>query len=85
MIEIKDLLAKYDKFLFSEENKRESARLSISESLGIKIKPQEINVKNGTVYLDIKPIYKNEILIKKEKILKNLEKYFGKKSPKDVR
>ena len=85
MIEIKDLLAKYDKFLLSEESKQESVREAVSATLGFPIKPEAIQVKNGTIFLDLKPIYKNEIFMKKEKILAKLEETFGKKSPRDIR
>ncbi len=72
MIEIKDLLAKYEKLLFSEESKRESVRQAVSETIGVSLKPEDIRIKNGTVYLDLKPIYKNELLLKKEKILEKI-------------
>jgi len=61
MIEIKDLLLKFNNFLLSEEVKKESIRKIISEIIKTQIKTEDIKIKNNTIYLNIKPTYKNEI------------------------
>ena len=45
---------------------------------------KDIKIKNSTVYLNIKPIYKNEILLKKDKIFLKLKESLGKKSPSNI-
>ncbi len=85
MLEIKDLLARFEGILVKEEFKKEAVREIISKIVGFEIKSEELNIKNGTLYLNIKPIYKNEIFLKKERIIKELEKALGKKSPEDIR
>ncbi len=85
MIELKNLLAKYDKFIFQEESKRVLVSRALSEVLPFSVGPEKIQIKNNTIYIDIKPLYKNEILIKRDKILENLEKYIGKISLKNIR
>ena len=85
MIEIKNLLLKFNNFLLSEEAKKESIRKIISEIIKTQIKTEDIKIKNNTVYLDIKPIYKNEIFLKKDKIFSELETVFGKKVPQNIR
>lgn len=85
MIEIKDLLVKFNNLLLSEEVKKESIKNIISEIIGIPIKNQDIKIKNNTIYLNIKPIYKNEIFFKQAQILLKLEESFGKNFPKDLR
>jgi hypothetical protein len=85
MIEIKDLLSRFNNILLSEEGKKETIRKIISEVIGVKIKSEDLKIKNGTIYLNIKPIYKNEILLKQDKILSSLEESLGKKTPKDIR
>lgn len=85
MIEIKDLLLKFGNLLLSEEAKKEAIKNVISGIVGVKIKNEDIKIKNGTVYLSIKPIYKNEIFLKQEKILALLQENLGKKSPKNIR
>ncbi len=81
MIEIKDLLARFNNILLGEEGKKEAIRKIISEVIKVEIKSEDIKIKNGTIYLNIKPIYKNEIFLKQDKILSKLEETLGKKSP----
>lgn len=85
MIEIKDLLLKFNNLLLSEEVKREFVGRVISETIGLQIKPKDIKIKDNTVYLNIKPTYKNEIFLKKDKILSELKKILGKKTPQNIR
>jgi hypothetical protein len=85
MIEIKDLLGYWSDRILSEEIKMESLRSIISETIGIPIKKEDLRIKNNTIFLNAKPIYKNEIFIKKEIILSKLEKTFGKITPYDIR
>jgi len=84
MIEIKDLLLKFQNILISEEIKKESIRNIISEIINLQIKPEDIKIKNSTVYLNIKPIYKNEIFFKKDQIFLKLKEVLGKKSPQNI-
>jgi len=81
MIEIKDLLAKFNNILLSKEGKKEVIRKIISEIIKIEIKSQDIQIKNNIIYLNIKPIYKNEVFLKQNKILLKFEESFGKRSP----
>ena len=85
MIEIKDLLSRFDNLLTSEEVKKETIRKIISEAIGVQIKNEDIKIKNGTIYLNIRPIYKNEIFIKREKILFKLKEILGQKIPGNMR
>ncbi len=85
MVELKDFFLKFKNVLLGEEIKKETIRSIISEVAGVSIKKEEIEIKNGTIYLDIKPVYKSEIFLKKEKILSRLEEALTKRSPKDLR
>lgn len=85
MIEIKDLLVRFNNILLSEEGNKEVIRKIISEIIDVEIKKEDIKIKNSVIYLNIKPIYKNEILLKQDKILQKLEESLGKKSPKNIR
>ena len=85
MIEIKDLLLNFSNLLLSEEVKKESVREVISKITGVPIKKEDLKIKNGTIYLNIKPIYKNEIFMKQDQILSEIETVLGKKSPKNIR
>jgi hypothetical protein len=81
MIEIKDLLMRFNNILLGEEGKKEIIRKTISEISKIEIKSKEIEIKNNIIYLNIKPIYKNQIFIKQNQIFIKLQESFGKKTP----
>lgn len=81
MIEIKDLLARFSDILLGEEGKKEIIRKTISEIIKIEIKSQDIKIKNNIIYLNIKPIYKNEVFLKQNQILLKLKESFYKNPP----
>jgi hypothetical protein len=85
MIEIKDLLGHWSDRILSEEIKIESLRSIISETIGIPVKKEDLRIKKNVIFLNAKPIYKNEVFIKKEVILSKLEKKFGKRTPRNIR
>ena len=85
MIEIKDLLNKFDNLLLSEKIKKDTIGDVLLKTVGISIKPEDIKIQNTSIYLKIKPIYKNEIFLNKENISKELEKSLSGKIPKDIR
>jgi len=85
MIEIKDLLARFNNILLSGEIKKSAIRDVLQKIIGVEIKPEDIKIKNNTIYLNIKPIYKNEIFIKQDKIFLALKESLGGKTPKDIR
>lgn len=81
MIEIRDLLIKFNDVLLSEEGKRESIRKVVSKITAQELNLKDIKIKNNIIYLDIKPIYKNEIFLKRDEIFLELKKLFKKTSP----
>ena len=84
MIEIKELLLRFGDILNNEEIKIETIREIISRVVNFQLKKEEIEIKNGTVFLNIKPIYKNEIYLKKENILKEIKNSLGKRAPSKI-
>lgn len=84
MIEIKDLLLKFNNLLFFEEVKKNSIKEVLNLIIGIQIKNEDIKIKNNIIYLNIKPIYKNEILLNKDKIFLKLKEKLGKKTPQEI-
>lgn len=85
MIEIKDLLTRFNNILLSEGGKKDVVRRIISEVIKTEISSENIEIKNNTLYLNIKPIYKNEIFLKRDQIFSKLEESLGKKTPRDIR
>ncbi|MEO5635319.1 MAG: hypothetical protein ABIS26_01685 [Candidatus Paceibacterota bacterium] len=85
MIEIKDLLARFNKLLLSEDKKIECIRDIISKSIHLEIKKEDVKIKNNVIFLNIKPIYKSEVFLKQEEIFSQLKECFGARGPKEVR
>lgn len=84
MIEIKNLLVRFNNILLFEKVKKNTVINVLYQVIGVKIKSQDIKIKNNTIYLNIKPIYKSEILLKKDKILLELKENLGKKTPQKI-
>ncbi|MFA6300915.1 MAG: hypothetical protein WC609_01030 [Candidatus Paceibacterota bacterium] len=85
MIEIKDLLGRFNKILLSEEGKKISIAGVVSAIIKTKVKPEQVEIKNNIIYLKIKPIYKNEIFLKKEQIFLELKTILGERAPGKIR
>ena len=81
MIEIKDLLERFGNILLKEESKKELIRETISKAINYEIKSEDIKIKNNVVYLNIKPIHKNEIYLKKDEIFIELKELLSQKAP----
>lgn len=85
MIEIKDLLSKWSHLLISEDVKKKSLLRVLKEVLDLDIDSNDLSIKNDVVYLNIKPIYRSQILIKREEIFNKLKDALGDKAPSDIR
>ena len=85
MIEIKDLLLRLNNILLKEEIKKGAVCEAINKTIGINLSPKDVKIKNNIVYLNIKPIYKNEIFLKKDLINIKLKELLGDKIPKEIR
>jgi hypothetical protein len=85
MPDIKDLLSRFQSMLSTGEGRKEVVVEAIKKSVGIEVKTEDIEIKGNIVFLKIKPIYKNEVLLKKEKILSSFKDSLGSKAPEDVR
>ncbi|MEI6581225.1 MAG: hypothetical protein WCO07_03590 [bacterium] len=85
MIEIKDLLFKFDHLLVKEEVKKLAICDAINQTIKAGLETKDIKIKNNIVYLNIKPIYKNEIFLKKELLSLKLKESLGKMAPESFR
>ncbi len=85
MIEIKDLLSRFQNIILGEEAKKEVIKDVLNKTIGVSIETKDIEIKNNIIYLNIKPIYKNEVFLKQEKIFLQMEEVFGKKNPQGIR
>lgn len=85
MIEIKDLLNRFQNILNKEGINRGVIIETIYRITKVKLDKEVVKIKDKIVYLNIKPLFKNEIFLKKEKILEELKSLLGNKSPVDFR
>lgn len=84
MIEIKDLLIKFNNLIFLENLKINIIKKVFLDVLNLKLENKDIKIKNNILYLNTKPIYKNEIFIKKNLILLKLKESLKEKSPHNI-
>lgn len=73
MIEIKNLLIRFNKLVDNEEIKISLIKEAILEVSNIDIPKNKITFKNGVLKLDIKSIYRSEIFLNWDKILEKIE------------
>ena len=85
MIEIKDLLGRFSNILQNGEGQKQLIQEVIKEITGLSVESENIKIKNATIFLNVKPIYKNEIFLKKDKIFSKLKETLGQKAPKDFK
>jgi hypothetical protein len=82
---IKDYLNKFKELLFSKEEIYKIIGDIIEKNVSIKIEQKNILIKSNIIYIKTSPIVHNEILIQKEKILKDLSQIYKEILFKDIR
>jgi len=85
MFNIDSFLNKFKNLTPPDGEIREKVSEIIKNEINIEIDKKYISIKNGSIYIKTKPIIKNEIFIKKKKLLEELRKSFGDKTPKDIK
>ncbi|MFA6355170.1 MAG: hypothetical protein WCW65_01970 [Candidatus Paceibacterota bacterium] len=82
---IKDYLNKFKEILFSKEEIYKIIGDIIEKNISIKIEQKNISIKSNIIYIKTSPVVRNEILIQKEKILKDLSQIYKDINFKDIR
>ena len=82
---IKDYLGKFKEILFSGEEKSRIITSIIDRIISIKIENKNIQIKQPFIYIKASPLIRNEILIKKELILKEISTLLPESNFKDIR
>ncbi|MEK7588787.1 MAG: hypothetical protein AAB438_03130 [Patescibacteria group bacterium] len=85
MIEIKDRLLGFEDLILKGEFKKEALLGVLSKYVKKDLKKSDIKIENNTIFLNIKPIFKNELFLNKEKIQKEISLVLGNKVPKNIR
>lgn len=71
---ISSFFKKVTKALFKKEEIQKSVQEIIRQFTNISLNAKEFTVRDGSISLTVRPHIKNEILLKKEKILQELKK-----------
>lgn len=74
---IKNFLEKFKVILFQKEEKIKLINLSIKKNTQIEIEDKNIKIIGTTIQIKASPLVMNEILMKKENILKDLSSVGG--------
>ena len=74
---IKDFLDKFKNILFEKEEKLKLITLAIKSNTKIEIEEKNIKISGTTIQIKASPLIKGEVLMKKDKILKDLSSLEG--------
>ena len=82
---ITNFFDKFKKLIFEKEGINKIIADTISKNIYFEINPSIIKNKNGIIYIKTSPMILNEILIKKQAILKELTTFLPNKNFKDIK
>lgn len=87
MFNISDYLAKFKNITPPDKFVKDELVVVVKDVVGIDIEKSDIDVRNGTIFLSIDPIVKNEIFLKKAEVLESLREKLKsyKKTVKEIR
>lgn len=83
--QVKDYLDKFKNLLFSKEEIYQIVSSVIENNISVKIEIKYIQIKTPFIYIKASPLVRNEILINKEKILKDISLLSPGCNLKDIR
>ncbi|MFO0718604.1 MAG: hypothetical protein U0522_01060 [Candidatus Paceibacterota bacterium] len=72
-------LQKFKALLSSQGAKKQIAIEVIKEIFNIDIDPGKIKIKNDIVFIDVSPVFKNTLFLKKKDLLKTINERIGSK------
>lgn len=82
---ITSFLDKFKEILFEREGINKIITDVVSKNISFPINPSLVKNKNGVIYIKTTPTIHNEILIKKQLILKELTAFLPDKNFKDIK
>lgn len=87
MFNIGNFLEKFKNITPPDKYVKEVFITVVKSVVGIEIEKEDLDVRNGVIFISADPIVKNEIFLKKSEIMKNLIKELKqyKKTIRDIR
>jgi hypothetical protein len=85
MKQIGELLERFKTLKIAHSDVKVAVRETLYSLLSIDVDEASIRVSGDVVFVQVRPIVKNQILLQKETILEELKKTLGQKAPRDVK
>ncbi|MCR4330518.1 MAG: hypothetical protein NUV49_01395 [Patescibacteria group bacterium] len=85
MFNIENFLKRFTLLTPPDDAIRRGVQEVLEKEIGVFVEKKNISIHNNIIYIKTKPLFKNEIFIKKQSILKELEKKFHQKTPRDIK
>ena len=82
---IGDLLKKFKTLVPREKIVKDETIRAVFEETGILLQSEEIFFQNGVIFIKTNPVIKNELFMRKQKILLEIKNKIGDASPHDIR
>lgn len=85
MLLLKDYLRKFKNLTPPDDFTRKKVCEVVQKNTNIDLLVENVKVKRGVIFIKENNTLKNSLFLKKRKILDDLQKELGKKTPKDIR
>lgn len=82
---IKEFLQKFSHITLPDDTLKRLFVDLLEGDYGLKIKREQLSVRNGVLIVDASPTMKSEIYLRKNKIIEKLKTNLGAKAPQDIR
>jgi uncharacterized membrane protein len=82
---ISSLLKKFTSITPPDESVRKEVVRILESEYNISLDIGDVRVQSGVVYLEVSPLIKTEVVIKKEELLSLLQISLGDSAPRDIR
>ena len=79
------LLEKFKNIIGASKFQKDAVISVVRDVAKINLEEKDFDIKNFSIKLSVSPSIKNEIFMRKQKILTALKSALGEKSPKDIR
>jgi hypothetical protein len=87
MFNISDYLAKFKNITPPDKFVKDELVSVVKDVVGVEIEKGDIDVRNGTIFLSVDPLIKNEIFLRKGEVMESLKEKLRayKKTVRDIR
>ncbi|MDD5152535.1 MAG: hypothetical protein PHS95_00835 [Candidatus Pacebacteria bacterium] len=73
MLRLTELLGRFSRLTNTEKAKKELIGAEIAKIVGVSVEPENISFSKNTIFLNVPPVVRTEILLKKQEILEKIK------------